>query len=302
MAEDVMIQDIFQALVNWLSFKHKIHICIHDTSGLLHHNPRMQLDFQNKIHGCSFCECAKLTPQGLRFCLKCKAASIRRAIKEKKLYIGECYLGITEIILPVFNEGKPICVIYLGNLLRKDQKAQVMEKIKKKCLVTKVQSQTLIAALEGTEEVTSQLIEKYKEIVYILANNIQLSLLNSIRYLNKTNYLSSTYTETNNWIIESVQNYAMTYYNRDIKLIHLAKLYFINPQYLCRLFRKETGLTFTDFINSYRLEKAKTLLKTTDEDVLGIAYQVGYNNVTYFNRLFKKSLGLSPSQFRNTQA
>lgn len=69
--------------------------------------------------------------------------------------------------------------------------------------------------------------------------------------------------------------------------------------YMMKLFKQFTGITCIDYINNYRLNIAGELLLSTNDDVADIAYQVGYNNVSYFNRQFLAQYQLTPTQFRS---
>lgn len=62
--------------------------------------------------------------------------------------------------------------------------------------------------------------------------------------------------------------------------------------------RRNTGKSFSEYLNDYRLEKAMEMLRSTDERIADIAYDVGFANVTYFNRLFKSRFGYSPKELR----
>jgi two-component system response regulator YesN len=64
------------------------------------------------------------------------------------------------------------------------------------------------------------------------------------------------------------------------------------------LFSKKKGITFNKFLIKVRMEKAKELLKFTDQKVINIATMVGYNEVYYFSHSFKKYTGLTPREFR----
>jgi AraC-like DNA-binding protein len=64
------------------------------------------------------------------------------------------------------------------------------------------------------------------------------------------------------------------------------------------MFRKSTGLNFTDYVSRIRVEKAKNLLLNHNLRVSEIAYEVGFQSLTHFNRVFKKVMGQSPTDYR----
>lgn len=72
----------------------------------------------------------------------------------------------------------------------------------------------------------------------------------------------------------------------------------LNMEYFCRLFKSETGSTFVTYLTEHRLKVAETLLKNTDMKVSEIASAVGYDNLSYFSRLFKKKVGANPYSYR----
>ena len=67
---------------------------------------------------------------------------------------------------------------------------------------------------------------------------------------------------------------------------------------LSRLFRSITGLSCIDYVIEYRLTKARGLLRTTDKPIIEIAFDTGFNNISYFNRTFKKHFHQTPTEFR----
>lgn len=75
---------------------------------------------------------------------------------------------------------------------------------------------------------------------------------------------------------------------------------FLNPIYLNRVFRKETGHTLAEYVQYRRMELAQELLKTTDMPVGSIGSRIGYANFSHFSRVFRKSVGCSPVDFRRT--
>lgn len=99
-------------------------------------------------------------------------------------------------------------------------------------------------------------------------------------------------------IVQQVLKYIHQSYAEELSLKMLGAHYNIHPVYLGQLFHKEVNESFTEYINRYRIEKAKELLKTTHTKVHVIAKEVGYWEVGYFYKQFKKYVGISPTDYR----
>ncbi len=87
-------------------------------------------------------------------------------------------------------------------------------------------------------------------------------------------------------------------YNKNITLDDVANYLDINKSYFCTLLKKEAGKTFTQVLNSIRIEKSKSLLLEGNSSTLDIALAVGFNNQNYYNIDFKKITGMTPLEFR----
>ena len=99
--------------------------------------------------------------------------------------------------------------------------------------------------------------------------------------------------------IGEIRAYIKTHYADESSLPILAGLCGLTPGYLSRTFREKTGTPLFEFINRIRVQKACTLLKRSDMSIIDIAFSVGYNNVSFFNRYFRKILNMSPREYRN---
>ena len=84
----------------------------------------------------------------------------------------------------------------------------------------------------------------------------------------------------------------------EISRDELAAAVYMNPDYLTRLFRKETGMSISDYIIDKRLSLAKHMLKNTDMSIVDISEKTGFSYSSYFVRLFKKKVGITPQQYR----
>ena len=85
-----------------------------------------------------------------------------------------------------------------------------------------------------------------------------------------------------------------------ICLASVAKAVNTSTFYFCKLFKRTTGLTFTDYLARVRIEKAKRLLLDQNRRVSEVAYEVGFQSLTHFNRVFKKLAGRSPTSYRQS--
>ncbi|MEY2519694.1 MAG: hypothetical protein QOF24_1453 [Verrucomicrobiota bacterium] len=83
-------------------------------------------------------------------------------------------------------------------------------------------------------------------------------------------------------------------------LATVAKAVNTSTFYFCKLFKRATGLTFTDYLSRVRIEKAKTLLSDRNRRVSEVAYEVGFQSLTHFNRVFRKLTGQSPTDYRQS--
>lgn len=88
------------------------------------------------------------------------------------------------------------------------------------------------------------------------------------------------------------------YQDPDISLEDVAKMVGLSRTYFSTLFEKETGATFTEFLNNLRLSEARRLLKTSNLKLYEISERCGFNSVEYFGRLFRKVCGTTPAQYR----
>ena len=80
---------------------------------------------------------------------------------------------------------------------------------------------------------------------------------------------------------------------------HLSEMFYFAPDYITKIFKKETGMSFKNYIIEKRLDLARKLLQKTDDSIRDISLKVGYDNYSYFTRLFKKSFGVTPVEFRD---
>lgn len=100
-------------------------------------------------------------------------------------------------------------------------------------------------------------------------------------------------------LVEVVKDYVLKHYNEDITLNKIAEIVYMNPSYICDLFKNQTGEHFVVFLTRVRIDKAKSLLKDVRIKTYEVGQMVGYEDPTYFSKVFKKVVGVSPSEYRS---
>ena len=95
-----------------------------------------------------------------------------------------------------------------------------------------------------------------------------------------------------------VFEYISQNYSDAITSTSLSQKLYMNNSYFCRLFKKNFQSNFSDFLNAYRIEKAKVLLKETDASISSILAECGFNSFSYFSKTFRAQVGLSPKEYR----
>ncbi|MDW2798467.1 helix-turn-helix domain-containing protein [Clostridium boliviensis] len=100
-------------------------------------------------------------------------------------------------------------------------------------------------------------------------------------------------------IIDKINDFIHKHYREEITRNEIAGQFYLTPSYLAKLYKRKTGVNIKDYINEYRIEKAKELLKSGVCNVGDVAEKVGFDNFSYFSTLFKKITGVSPKEYRN---
>jgi AraC-like DNA-binding protein len=135
----------------------------------------------------------------------------------------------------------------------------------------------------------AQLME-LMDIFRFLANSTEYTILNE-------DHLSLQFFLKDKIRMGAVYEYIDANYNRrpDVNIV-ADKVHLTTPAF-CRYFKRQTNMTFTDFVNQYRIDMAKNLLMQ-DKNITETCYAVGFESLSYFNKLFNKIVGENPSDFK----
>ena len=120
----------------------------------------------------------------------------------------------------------------------------------------------------------------------------------SFTFLASSNYVKTKF-ETTNTRINRIHEFLMKNYQNEIDLEEVAEIVHMAPASVCRFFKSATGLTVFEYLNKIKIDYSCKLLLNTDQNIVDISYDCGFNNLSHFNKQFRKFIGKTPSQFRS---
>ena len=189
-------------------------------------------------------------------------------VQMKEDFLGKDFLSVPEMeaIKKLFDKAK------YGLSFNTDTKKIVGDKLKK------------LVHLNHFE----QLIELL-QIFHLLASS-EITVLNNRPVANES-------IKKDHGRIERIYHYIEQNYQQHVDVNEVARLSHLTTAAFCRYFKKVTRMTFTGFLNQYRITQAKKLL-LQDKTVTEACYQCGFDNLSYFNKTFKKLTAINPSHFK----
>lgn len=239
-------------------------------------NSKMALKQCNIIHATPFCDAMKRRPGGKSRCMRCKQMAVDKAVNTLCAYGGLCIHGIYEYCRPVVENDTVICIIFIGNIVTDPARFHM-----------RTQAPELLP-LRKTVEYAEE-TGRYVKMAALLESYIRMLIALCPAQEN---------APVLNPAVEMLKSYADNYFCDAATLEQIAGIYHYNPKYLGRLFKKEMGISFKSYLNHKRLQHARTLLQERNATVMDVALRAGFNNVTYFNRVFYRAFGCTPTQYR----
>jgi len=246
------------------------------------------LPFQGKPKENGFCAMMARKSRSCAACLQMQD-KLRQEAGEKAA-TATCSLGLSEAAVPVRVGDQIIGFLQTGQvLLEKPTPAKVGKVV--------AQAREL-----GVEEKPESLREAYLKTPVLprekFHSTLQLLTIFAELLSIKSNQVALAQANAEPLAVTRAKKIIQDRHADDISLGQVAQEVHVSPFYLCKLFRKATGMTFTEFVSRTRMEKAKSLLLNPNLRVSEIVYEVGFQSLTHFNRMFKKLMGESPSRFR----
>jgi AraC-like DNA-binding protein len=221
-------------------------------------------------------------------CLQVQERLCRQAATEPQTIT--CALGLSDSAVPVRLNDRLIGFLQIGQVFRKAPTEEQFEKAAKLVANWGVEADrpTLRRAFFSGKVVTPEEHAAAIKLLTIFAEHLA-SLSNQV-FIQREN--------TEPPAIAKARAFIHAHQHEDISLGQVAKAANMSSYYFCKVFRKAAGINFTEYLSRVRIEKSKNLLLNPNLRISEIAYEIGFQSLTHFNRVFKNILNQSPSEYR----
>ena len=247
-----------------------------------------QLPHRGKRHENPFCGIMAEKSRSCAACLRLQQQVSDTATNEPQTLT--CELGLCDTAVPIRLGERLVGFLQTGQIFRKRPTEAQFNRTAK--LVAEwgleVESDRLRQAYFATKVLSSRQHDGVVKLLSIFAQHI--SMVSNQILVQRENTEPLAITRAKQFIQENQ--------SADLSLGQVAKAVNTSTFYFCKMFKKATGLNFTDYVSRLRIEKAKNLLLNRNLRVSEIAYEVGFQSLTHFNRVFKKIMGQSPTEYR----
>ena len=252
--------------------------------------PRQRLDFGGAEN--VFCSLVASTPAGCAACLETQVRVIRSAARKLGAQQISCFAGLTEVAVPVMLDGRHVATLTSGQVLRREPTDRDF---------------ALVARMitgGGNSDWEKKARQAYFETPVITADRFEaiIQLLDVFAqyladYAGRRAIASGADEPA---AVASAKRFVQVHLDEPITLAQVVEHARVSRFYFCKLFKKATKMTFTEYVGRVRVEKAKTLLVDPSLRVSEVVYAAGFGSIPNFNSVFKRHVGMAPSKYRES--
>lgn len=275
----------------------------------------------------AFCQRMRSMREYSALCEKCDSRGGLESVRTKGTYIYKCHKGIVDFAVPIIVDNQYLGSIMGGQILLKDENNIELEEIVR---IDKNFKELPIDIKEKIEieynNLPSISYEKIKSISqmmlhicnYIVEEAVLKNKLKKIKTkerkinntdkdingieekvdISKDNTVNLIINQEESIIIKAIE-YIEDNISKHITLETISSICNLSPSYFSKVFKREMGITFVEYLNIKKISKAKSMLINTKEPINNIAFELGFEDCGYFIKRFKKLEGITPKKFRD---
>lgn len=232
----------------------------------------------------SFCRVIRTDKKAAANCTLCDQNACLQSKKSQKLFIYKCHAGLTEAITPIILNNLIIGYLFMGHISPYEDIEEGWQNILNYCKDYTIDLEALKSAF---------LDRRYLSNDYIYAAS---QIMNSV-----ATYLCASHMATlrNDSFLVQLDKYIDSHLKDDLSVDIICDQFKISRTKLYQIAEDNFGIGISEYIKNQRIQKAKKLLIQTDLPINIVADSVGITDYNYFSKMFKKSVGITPKEYRS---
>lgn len=294
-------QNRYQALVDQLKHleaSYHLHLCVKDYVGFIPIDKTLSAALSPWLgHTNPYCMFIKQDQRRYHHCLSMMKKMADKCLRECCAYQGVCYAGVCEYVAPILWENKLLGAITAGFWAVEPKEAEsrlnramagsssedvrlAMDMYRQHIIPTAVDPQVILPPLN--------LLASYLAMTYHMGRESVTG--EQLTHSRKSGNAEEIFVKAISFLHQEYQN--------RVTVSLLASECHCSESYLNHMLKRRLGVSMSTYLNKLRIEHAKEYLLETDDTMLSIALQVGFQDSNYFARVFKELMGIQPSEFR----
>lgn len=233
---------------------------------------------------CRFCSLVRTDPACHEKCLACDRHGLSRAMETGKTYRYKCHMGLTETVTPVVCEGVTVGFVMAGQNLLQEDLAAVQGQVEDFPIPSV--REALREELANFRFTTQEELAAMSDLVRMCADYLYMKKL--IRFQDAP-------------LSVRLKQYIDANLSEELDVEHLCRYFGVSKSSLYLLSKEALGKGVTDYVRERRVQRAGELLAEQELSVSAVAERVGYTDVGYFTKVFKKYMGCTPTAYRKNR-
>jgi AraC-like DNA-binding protein/ligand-binding sensor protein len=239
-----------------------------------------------------FCTLVSSSPAGCASCQETEGRAQRNAARKlctQQLY---CYAGLTVVAAPVVVGGRHVATLLSGQVFRREPTERDFLMVLK-----------MLGDGQGSDWV-KQTRKTYFETPVLTADRFQAAIQLLEVFAQYVGDFASRQaiacSEADPEPVSHAKEFVQSHVEEPITLNQVVEHVHVSRFYFCKLFKKATGMTLTEYVARVRVEKAKTLLVDPSRRISEVVFAAGFGSIPRFNSVFKRHVGMAPTEYRAT--
>ena len=237
-----------------------------------------------------FCGLLACTPEGCAACLEDEARAQQSVAKKLCQQQIHCYAGLTVLGAPIFVERRHVATLLSGQIFRREPTERDFLMVMK------------MLGRESDTDWGRKARKAYFDTPVLTADRVQavVQMLNVFaQYLGEVaSRQAIACSEAEPDSVANAKQFVQAHVDESITLEQVVQHVHVSRFYFCKLFKKVTGMTLTEYVARVRVEKAKALLGDPSRRISEVVFAAGFGSIPRFNSVFKQQVGMAPSEYR----